>query len=121
MMHTETSPFELEHVGDVALVRVRSREIRHPQQAVDFGAGLDAAIQKGGASKVLIDFTGNDYLCSTAFATLLKLGRDVQQRGGILKICCLDANVLIGANIIGLGRLVPIFDDTRTALDSFSS
>ncbi len=71
------------------------------------------------ARKVLIDFTQNDYLCSTAFATLLNLARDVQQRGGILKVCCFHPDVLLGANIIGLGRIVPIFDDQKSALNSF--
>lgn len=119
MAHVQFAHFDLEHAGDVTIARVRSREIRHPAQALEFGADLGAALQQDGAGKVLIDFTGNNYLCSTAFATLLNLARDVQQRGGTLKVCCFDPDVLRGANIIGLGRVVPIFDDVKTALNSF--
>ena len=111
--------FDLEHTGDVTIARVQSQQIRHPPQAMAFGEDLALALQRDGASKVLIDFTRNDYLCSTAFATLLNLARDVQQRGGALKVCCFHPDVLHGANIIGLGRVVPIFDDEKTALSSF--
>lgn len=119
MAHDDSPHFRLKHAGDVAVVEIRSRELRHPPEAMQFSEDVSLALERDGARKVLIDFTHNDYLCSTAFATLLNLSRELQKRGGTLKLCCLHPDVLRGANIIGLGRVVEIYDDEKAALDSF--
>ena len=120
MTQGESPPtFELKVVREVAVVEIQARELRHPPEAMQFGEDLALALEAGGHKRVLIDFTKNDYLCSTAFAVVLNLAKDLQESGGMLKLCCLHPDVLRGANIIGLGRVVEIYDDERDALKSF--
>jgi anti-sigma B factor antagonist len=111
--------FDVSLDGNVAVVRVLDRQIRHTFEAQDFGEDLALAIAQGGYNRVLIDLSDNDYLCSTAFAVLINQAKELEKAGGVLKLCCLDPNVLTGANIIGLGRVAEIFDERRHALDAF--
>jgi anti-anti-sigma factor len=120
MASTAPSPhFDLSHDGPIAVVAVRDRQIRHPHEAQAFGEDLAIALQRDGARQVVLDFGDNDYLCSTAFAVLFNLARELEQAGGALKLCEMDASVLTGARIIGLDRVVPIFASRREALEAF--
>lgn len=119
MSTTVHSYFDTEHVGGVAVARITSEEIRHPHEATGLSQQLADLVARDGVRHLLIDFSRNHYLGSSAFAVLLGLAQKLEAAGGRLKVCALDPNVRIGANIIGLGRLVEIFEDERSALDSF--
>jgi anti-anti-sigma factor len=114
-----SSHFDLTHDGPVAVVAVRDRQLRHPHEAQAFGEDLAIALERDGARQVLIDFAENDYLCSTGFAVLFNLARELMQGGGALKLCAMDASVLTGARILGLDQVVPIFATRREALQAF--
>ena len=105
-------------VGDVTVVDVLSPELRHPGPAVEFGAELQNLVADG-HTRLLLDFRNTRYLCSTAFAVLVKLAKSVQDARGKLVICNMNADVLVGANIIGLSRLVEIHEDCDSALEAF--
>jgi anti-anti-sigma factor len=109
------------HEGEVLVVPVQSVQIRHPAAAIEFGDELRELLGRESARKVLLDFSDNDYLSSTAFATLMNLARDLVSQGRELKISALHPDVLRGANIIGLGRVVDIHGDELSALDAFES
>ncbi len=113
--------FDLERAGDVAVFRVRVKEMRHPQSAQQFGTEVRAALQAAGLKNALIDLKPVEYVGSTAFATLLNLSKSVSAGGGSLKICGLHPDVLVGANILGLGKAVEIFDNRQSALASFGA
>jgi anti-anti-sigma factor len=66
-----------------------------------------------------MDLTDVRYLSSTGFAVLLGLSEKMKAAGGVLKICGLNPDVAVGANIIGLGRLVETYADASTAVESF--
>lgn len=112
--------FELDSKDGVALIRVLAREMRHPQSAQQFGSEVRAALQSLGLKNAVIDLKNVEYVGSTAFATLLTLGKAIAAQGGALKICDLHPDVQVGANILGLGKAVEIFDSRHDALKSFS-
>jgi anti-anti-sigma factor len=96
------------------------REIRSPSVAEEFGRELNDLIGVGGETpRFLLDLSRTGYMSSTGFAVLVGFYKKVTEAGGVLKICGIDANVRVGAEIIGLGRLVEIFDDEDSALASF--
>ena len=55
-------------------------------------------------------------LSSTAFAMLLNFAKKITTLGGTLKLCEMDPEVRIGADIIGLGRFVPIVTEESVAV-----
>ena len=103
-------------VEGVAVVDLLPREITEPEEAARMGAALVAAFELGAANPLLIDMAATRYLSSTAFAALMKFGRDVRDVGGRVAICGMDPSVRLGANILRLGQIVPIYEDEPTAI-----
>lgn len=110
---------EVRDVGGVAVARVLDEEIRQPAAAADLGADLGRLAGEGGPRRVVVDLGRARYLCSSAFAVLVNFARKVEASGGAVRLCGLHPDVAVGANIIGLGRVVPIHDDRDAALASF--
>jgi anti-sigma B factor antagonist len=58
-------------------------------------------------------------LSSTGFAVLFKLVTQAKAEGREVKFCNMHPDVRIGADIVGLGRLVEIHESETTALQAF--
>lgn len=113
--------FVAEDVDDATVARLTAREIRHPEIAVELGAQLRALVEQHNRLKIVVDLRDTRYLSSTAFAALLNLGRLLHQRGGKMALCRLDPDVTIGAQIIGIGQVSPIFETEDEAIAHVSS
>lgn len=117
MAQDSSSPyFDVHTAGDVVVLTSVARELRQPTAAQEFGEDARRLIDASGQPKTVLDLTATQYLCSTGFAVLLNLGKHVQDAGGQLALCGLHRDVQIGANILGLSRYVPTYDDQRSAL-----
>jgi stage II sporulation protein AA (anti-sigma F factor antagonist) len=121
MIQDDSPYFRAKQSGDVAVARVDGPEIRHPTPASELSADVFKLVDPGGIRKVLLNMREVRYLSSTAFASLLNLSRRVQGAGGILKICELHPDVQVGANIIGLGRIIDTYGSESEALESFGA
>jgi anti-anti-sigma factor len=105
--------------GSVAVIKVQDEEVRHPAHAQELGDRLSALIDREGLTQVLIDLSRTKYMGSTAFATLLVVAKKLKEAGGTLKVCGMNRDLLVGANIIGLGRAIDVCDDERSGIGSF--
>jgi len=110
--------FESEDVGPVTVVHVQSREIRHPSAALEFGNQLRTLIEEHGRTRLAIDLKKTHYLCSTGFSALLTIARALKAMDGAIALCNLDPEVAVGARIIGIDRITPIFDDEDEAIEA---
>jgi anti-sigma B factor antagonist len=110
--------FETEDAQGVTVVRIVQSDLRQPDEAVDLGDQISNLIASGG-KRLVIDFHRVGYLGSTGFATLLVLARKAAQGGGQLKLCGLQPEVRFGADILGIGSLIEIYDDSSSAVASF--
>jgi anti-sigma B factor antagonist len=119
MARQSYSHFDLKMLGDVAVASVASPEIRHPGPAQELGDELASLVACEGHRKIVVDLGHTHYLSSTAFAVLLGFARKVEAAGGQLRIAGMQPDVLVGANIIGLGRIVDLCPDVRSALAAF--
>ena len=115
-----TSPhFHASQHGAVTIVRATGPEIRHPEPASELGAEIWGLVQDKGRKAILLDLANVKYMSSTGFAVLLGLAEKIKTAGGVLKICGLNRDVAIGADIIGLGRHIQTFSDESDARRSF--
>jgi anti-anti-sigma factor len=105
-------------VEGVAILDLLPREITEPDQAALLGEALRSVYAAIGSKRLLLDMAATKYLSSTAFAVLFSFGLDVTDDGGRLAISSMDEFVRVGADIVKLGRVVPIYDDEKTALAS---
>lgn len=105
---------------DVMLVEVLTKDLRGPELAQELGAELTRAVTaRDDVTRFLLDFRHTSYLSSTGFAVLVKLVSQVQASGGQIKVCNMDPDVRVGADIIGLGGLVEIHESEDSALRAF--
>jgi anti-anti-sigma factor len=105
-----------ETVDDVIVLTLLVSEVRTPILAASVGKDLGTLIDTYGAAPYVLNLKQTRYMSSTAFAMLLNLAKKVTARGGTLKLCEMDPEVRIGADIIGLGRFVPIVAEESVAV-----
>ena len=67
----------------------------------------------------MLNFHRISYLSSTGFAVLFRLVSEFAARGGQLKICELEPGIRFGAEIVGLDKLVEIYNTEADALKAF--
>lgn len=112
--------FDLIQDGDVLIARAFGPELRHPNHAQQFGADVLALCTVDGYKKILLDLRHVKYMSSTGFATLLGTHQKVHAAGGRMAVCNLHPDVAVGANIIGLGRVVDTYPDEAGGIASFA-
>lgn len=100
----------------VALVEVLGQELNQPAFAVELGAELQALLDTKAADRMLLDFHNTQYMSSTSFAMLLQFARAAEAAGVKVALCSMKPVVLMGANILSLDQLIPIFNDRATGL-----
>lgn len=117
-------PFDHLRLGrleDVVLVEVMTKDLRGPELALELSAELNRVVTAPNAGEhFLLDFGHTSYLSSTGFAVIVKVVNQIKTSGRQVKICSMDPDVRIGAEIIGLDRIVELYDDRDSALDAFS-
>ncbi len=116
MSAVDSSFFDLEEVGDVVVARMTVSTIRHPPQAQEFSHDLIDLLDTYKRTRIVLNLRGAHYFGSSAFAAIFGLIKRVEAAGGKLALCELDPDLLIGANILGLGTVVPIVDTEAEAL-----
>lgn len=119
MSQTAPAHFQWELVGDVAVIEILSRELNLPYHAQELTSQLQALLDSKASAKYLLDFHRTRLLSSTSFAALLNFSRKLQDAGAQARICQLDPDVRVGADIIGLGRFYAIHETEAEALTAF--
>ena len=110
----------LSMVKDVAVVEIRTRDLQGPMLAQELSAELALVTAQEWARRLLVNFRGVTYLSSTGFAALFKLLSRARAEGREVKLCGMGNGVRLGAEIIGLQKLVEIHDDEAAALRTFA-
>jgi anti-sigma B factor antagonist len=121
MSEFESSHVRAETVDDVVVLSLLTPEIRTPIMAASVGKDLGEMVEKIGPARYVLNLKRTRFMSSTAFAVLLNFAKKVHAAGGILRLCAMDPEVRIGADIIGLGRFVPILDDESTAIAMYQA
>lgn len=119
MTHAASQYFEMSEHNGIAVARVTVDSIRTIKQAEEFSRELAAVVGPGGTSKLVLDLGSLQYLISSGYAVLIGLGKTMTQKRGRLALCNFHPDVLVGANVIGMRRIVPIYDDVAAAVASF--
>ena len=121
MSKPEFKHIRLSSVGDVVLVELMTEDIQGPKLAQELGAELTQVLAQDWANKLLLDFSRISYFSSTGFAALFRLVTEANKKGLKLKFCTMDAAVELGADIVGLNKIVEIHPTQDSALKAFAS
>jgi anti-anti-sigma factor len=107
-------------VKDVAVVEILTKDLQGPKLAQELGAELSQVAAQDWSKRMLVDFRRNHYLSSTGFAVVFKLVKEAVEAGRQVKLCNMEPGVRTGAQIIGLDKVVEIYDSEDAALRAFA-
>ena len=72
-----------------------------------------------GAARILVDFGRVAFLSSSGFAKLFKLVSLAKTAGREVKFCNMNPVIHVGAEIVGLDKLVEIHESEASGLQAF--
>jgi anti-sigma B factor antagonist len=106
-------------VKDVAVVEIRTRELNGYKPAQELGSELALVTGQDWARRLLVNFHRVGFLGSTVFSVLFKLVSRAKAEGREVKLCAMEPGVRLGAEIVGLDKLVDIHENEGSALNAF--
>jgi anti-sigma B factor antagonist len=115
----EFQHLKLSRVNDVVVVEITSKDLQGPAAAQELGSELSLVSSQDWAKQLLVNFRRISYLSSTGFAALFKLFNQFRASGGQLKMCNMEPGLRLGAEIVGLDKVVEIHDTEAAALAAF--
>jgi anti-sigma B factor antagonist len=107
-------------VEDVVLVEILSKDVQGPDRAQAFGAELLAVVGQDSRQPLLVDLCRTCYLSSMGYAALFKMVKEAKARQRPIKVCCIEPDVRVGADVVGLYKVVDIHDSRESALAAFA-
>jgi anti-anti-sigma factor len=75
-----------------------------------------AALMDQGHQKVVIDFSGLEYISSAGLRSILAIAKKLKNGGGSLSVCALTGLVKEVFDLSGFDNFLPIFTDAEQAL-----
>ena len=120
MADADFQHLKLSMVKDVAVVEIHTKDIHGPQLAQELGHELALVIAQDWAKKLVINFRRVGFLSSTGFAAIFKLVSRAKAEGREVKLCGMEHAVQLGAEIVGLPKVVELHDDEASALRAFA-
>jgi len=124
---------DVDQVGDVTVVRFRDQKIVEDISIQELGAEMFHLVEVENRDKLLLNFSGVDFLSSAALGKLITLDKKVKAQGGVLKLSNIRPEIYEVFTITRLnrpvrhqgrrgGRLgVLLAETTRTLQRRFSS
>lgn len=110
---------EVENIGDVSIVNFVDRKILDEQNIQVIGEQLFSLVDEEGRRKVLLNFANVEYLSSAALGKLITLNKKLQQAGGKLILCNIDAQIYEVFEITKLDKFFKIMKEEQAALNAF--
>jgi anti-sigma B factor antagonist len=119
---SSTSDFQhlrLSRIKDIVVVEILTKDLQGPTAARELGAELSLVSAQDWATRIVLNFHRINYLSSTGFAVLFKLVSRVTALGGQIAVCNMEPGLRLGAEIVGLDKVVSIYDSEAAAIASF--
>ena len=110
---------DVDQVGEVTVVRFRDNKIVEDISIQELGVEMFQLVEVENHDKLLLNFSGVDFLSSTALGKLITLDKKVKAQGGVLKLSNIRPEIYEVFTITRLNRLFDIKDDEADALASF--
>ena len=116
MSNTSTKYFQWSMVQGVVVIEVTPRELSRKDAAQEWVDELRALHASKPSDRYIIDFRNTEFISSTAFSVVVLFSKEVARAGGSLVLCGMKTEVRLYAEILRMGRIVPIQDDLDIAL-----
>jgi len=116
---SEYRRLDVSEVGDVTVVRFRDPKIIEDLNIQELGSEMFRLVEEEQRRKLLLNFSGVDFLSSAALGKLITLDKKVKSHAGQLKLSNIRPEIFEVFQITKLTRLFDIRDDEAGALAAF--
>jgi len=106
-------------VADIGVVRFATSDMTRTDRAEELGEELMLLVQEMKVRLMVINFENVKHMSSMVIGKLVRLLKFMRQKGGTVKLCCIDANVREIFRIMRMDKLVEILDSEEEAVRSF--
>ncbi len=107
-------------VEDIVLVEIMTKDVQGPDRAQEFSAELLSVVAQDSVRPMLVDLCRTCYLSSMGYSALFKMVKEAKARQRPIKISCIHPDVRVGADVVGLYKVVDIYDSREAALAAFA-
>jgi anti-anti-sigma factor len=76
-------------------------------------------LMEQGTKKILVNFEDLDFIASSGLRILLATAQRLKSDEGELRVCCLNETVQEVFDISGFSTLLSVFENEKSALDTF--
>lgn len=111
--------FQWDNVGDVTVIRFTVRCIRADEDIHSIFEQLDRLVNEGGSTRLVLDFGAVQDFASYTIGKLVALHKKLQPPHGRLALCHLTPAVAEILHVMGLDRLLHVYQTQEEALRSF--
>ncbi|MCC6578904.1 MAG: STAS domain-containing protein [Phycisphaeraceae bacterium] len=118
-MVTKDSRLTINPEGDIIQVGFQDRNILEEAVIQQIGDEVGSVLDRTPNPKMLINFQNVEHLSSAALGMLITINNKVRQKGGQLRLACIDPQIYEVFAITKLNKLFQIFDDAEKAGKSF--
>ncbi|MBB3109219.1 stage II sporulation protein AA (anti-sigma F factor antagonist) [Paenibacillus phyllosphaerae] len=107
---------ELEHYRDVLIVRLHGELDHHTADVVRFK--MEEAILRGGSAHVILSLKDLAFMDSSGLGVILGRYKQLKAKDGKMIVCDVNPGVYRLFELSGLFKILPIFENERSALTS---
>jgi anti-sigma B factor antagonist len=107
-------------IGQVTMVELVDAEILDEGTINEITTALMDLVEQNPPIQLLLSFHRVEHLSSSALGTLIRLNKRIEEQGGDLKLCRIKRPLYEIFEITNLVKLFDIYEDEKTALNSFS-
>lgn len=116
---SEYRRLDVKEVGDVTVIRFRDHKIVEDLNIQELAQEMFQLVEKDRHEKILLNFSGVDFLSSAALGKLITMDKKVKAAGGLLKLSNIKPEIYEVFAITKLNRLFDIKDEEADALAAF--
>jgi anti-sigma B factor antagonist len=110
---------EVSKTGEVSVVTFTDQKILDEATIQELGAELFALVEQDNRKRILLDFTGVEFLSSAALGKLITFDRKLKTAQGRLKMCGLAPGILEVFQVTKLNKVFDIRSERAEALAAF--
>ena len=104
--------------GDVRIVEFNDKKILDEIAITQISDQLLALIAEADPCKIVIDFSSVAHMSSSALGTLITAHKRIRERGGLMRLCCIQPTIY---EVFAITRLSEIFQICHTRLEAIDS
>lgn len=105
-------------LGQVTAIQVLEQQIDSTNSRHLFEAAVQDTVPP---YRLVLDLTEVSYVDSSGIGVILRILRENRERGGDLRLCCLQSPVAQIFQLVGLPNLMRTYDSCQEAVDSYGS